>query len=286
VSLARRSWCALLVFSLPIVFFLEFRFLMADHRSTRYFLPAIAIAAAGLGWLLPRLGAAGGAIRCGLLLWIAADCVRRAQSRPPAMKIAVLIAVLLAACLIELGLPRWRRWIGKRRSRPLLPPATARRLAAVALVGLLARPLGAVAETYQQRKLGPNTAAAILEQLTEGKGARVAYAGFNKPYLFFGSRLRNSVDVVPRAADLAARTYAWRRFVQDPYEVTSYRRWRRNLERLRISWVVIVRSDWEDPERRWVLHHPEAFRRSYGDVETEIWQVLPAGRPHPHVNGL
>ncbi|HET9768893.1 MAG TPA: glycosyltransferase family 39 protein, partial [Thermoanaerobaculia bacterium] len=272
VGLVRRSWLASLVFSLPIAFFLEFRFLMPDHRSIRYFLPAIAIAAVAVSWLLPMLGAAAGALRCGLLLWIAGDSLRRAQGWPPGTKVAVLVGVLLAACLIELG-RRWPLW--GRRSPPLpsaattrMSAVTTRRLAAVALVALLARPLGAVAEKYQQRRLGFNTAAATLEQLTKGEGARVAYAGLNKPYLFFGSHLQNSVDVVPRIADLASRTYAWGRFVQDPYEIKGYPRWRRNLERLRIGFVVIMRSDAEDPERHWMLQRPQGFRRVYEDIET------------------
>src|SRR4030095_13302462 len=44
-ALARRRWREALVFALPVVFFLQFRFLMHDHRDIRYFLPGIALAA-------------------------------------------------------------------------------------------------------------------------------------------------------------------------------------------------------------------------------------------------
>ena len=39
--------------------------------------------------------------------------------------------------------------------------------------------------------------------------------------------------------------------------------------------MVIVRSDWDEPERGWMLGRPAAFRMEYWDAETEIWRVIP-----------
>jgi hypothetical protein len=84
------------------------------------------------------------------------------------------------------------------------------------------------------------------------------------------------LEIVPRSRALDARTYRWRSQLADPYDDTGpYRRWRGNLERLGIELVVVIRSPWEDPERRWMAHRTTDFQLVYQDAGAEIWRVLP-----------
>ena len=62
---------------------------------------------------------------------------------------------------------------------------------------------------YQDLKLANLPAPTALEQLAGPDGARVAYAGMNQPYFFFGSRFQNALEIVPRTRDLDARYYRW-----------------------------------------------------------------------------
>ncbi|MFP5288455.1 MAG: hypothetical protein ACLGI9_22150, partial [Thermoanaerobaculia bacterium] len=85
---------------------------------------------------------------------------------------------------------------------------------------------------------------------------------------------QNDVRIVPRSVNLNAEHYRWGTSIGLPYRVGPYRRWRQNLERLDVDLVVIVRSRWENPERRWIVQRPGHFRLVYEDAETEIWKVL------------
>ena len=142
-------------------------------------------------------------------------------------------------------------------------------------MALAALALGRTVTKYQEEKLSEQPGPLALERLVPPRGGRIAYAGLNAPYLFFGSRLQNAVEIVPRSRALAARTYRWGSRLAQPYVIGPYHVWRSNLERLRIEFVVVCRSRWEDPERRWMTRHPGEFRRVYEDGETEIWRVLP-----------
>ena len=105
----------------------------------------------------------------------------------------------------------------------------------------------------------------------------MAYAGYNQPYFFFGSRFQNGLEIVPRTRDLDARYYRWGMELAEPepYAAGPYRRWRGNLERLGIRYVVVVRSAWEDPERRWITHRSEDFELAWTNPQVEIWRVVP-----------
>jgi hypothetical protein len=145
---------------------------------------------------------------------------------------------------------------------------------AAALVAALALPLGWGVTTYQAVKLAKVPAALALERLVGPQGAHVAYAGLNQPYLFFGSRFQNDLEIVPRNRAVEAQYYRWGMQLEDPYVERSYARWRGILEDLEIQWVVTVRSEWEDPEHRWVSRRTDDFALAYQDPDVEIWRVL------------
>ncbi len=268
LALGRRRWREALVFSLPVVFFLQFLLLMHDHRDIRYFLPGIALAAVAFAWLLAQIGRWGFPVRAALLAWIAWQAIRQFKGGSDE-RILTTLAVLGMAVFLESG---WRRWQDRAAPCPTWIGRWGWTLAA-GLLALAAMPLGRTVATYQKVKLAKQPGPLALERLAGPDGARVAYAGFNKPYLFFGSRLQNDLEIVPRSRALAARTYRWGGRLEEPYAVGPYRRWHGNLERLGIELVVIIRSRWEDPERQWMVRRTRDFRLLYQDMETEIWQV-------------
>jgi hypothetical protein len=275
LAIWRRRWVAALVFSLPVVLFLEFLFLMHDHRDVRYFLPAIGLAAVAFAWLLAEIGPRAFPLRVLLLGMIAWEATRRAGWTSP--RAGLTFVALLAAG--TLGSLAWGRW-GRERA-PALRSWTERWgwAAAAAIVLAAALPLGWMIGTYQAKKLANLPGPLALERLVGPHGARVAYAGMNQPYLFFGSRFQNDLEIVPRTRELDARYYSWGSELGNPYEIVSYRRWRRSLEQLGITLVVIVRSDSEDPERRWILHRTGEFALAWADPEVEIWRLVPPAVP-------
>jgi len=273
LALARRRWREALVFFLPAVLFLQFRFLVHDHRDIRYVLPAIALAAVAFVWLLAQIGGRTFPFRAALLVWILWQAIRDFLWTVD-RKVLTALALLAAGALLETAWRRWREWERAPRVRASL--ARWGGLAAAALVAVAAVPLGGMISKYQEVKLARKPGPLALERLAGPDGARVAYTGFNQPYHFFGSRLQNDLEIVPRSRALDARTYSWGSELADPYDDSGpYRRWRGNLERLGIELVVVIRSPWEDPERRWMAHRTTDFQLAYQDPLTEIWRVLP-----------
>ncbi|HSK77962.1 MAG TPA: phospholipid carrier-dependent glycosyltransferase [Thermoanaerobaculia bacterium] len=267
VAFWRRKVIAGVVLALPAIFFLQFLYLMYDHRDVRYFLAGIALAAVGLAWLLDRAGTWGSSVRSLLLLVLTTQLARRLE-RTSWVENLVALALLLLAFVA----PRARRWLAEHRGvfrRGWVPWA-----AGAAVVGA-AVALGAGVEVYQKQKLRKRPAVLALEKAVGPAGARVAYVGLNAPYLFFGRRLENDVRIVPLTRNLDAAYYRWGGPVERPFEQGPYRRWKKNLADLDIRTVVVIRSSWEDPERRWMAKRRTQFRRIYRDWETEIWRVRP-----------
>lgn len=264
-ALWRRRWVAALALSLPVIFFLEFRFLMHDHRDNRYILPAIALAAVAFAWLLEWSGPRAALVRIALLAvipFVALAALRLGNLRTAALALALLALGFLVV--------RSRGWT------PSIRFASERwRWIAAALLAVAALPLGWAVATYQEVKLVNRSAPFVLEQLAGPNGARVHYTGLNQPYLFFGGRLQNELQIVPRNGDLAAQYYSWESPITDPYVPVNYRRWRRSLDRRGIQLVVAVLTPWADPERSWMVNRTKGFERVYQDGETEIWRVLP-----------
>jgi hypothetical protein len=264
--LRRRPLLHVAVALLPAVLFLEFLFLVHDHRETRYLFAALALGALDLAWLLDD----------GEIAWVA----------------ALLVALFHLGCQ-RLGLGRWQEvalllavlgsaLLGSRRRAPSAPirlPAGrwapwAAALLAVGALSLAARAMGEALARYPERKLAREPAALALERAAGPAGARVAYLGSNQPYLFFGSRLQNEVEIVPRTWNLAAQYYTWGGDGRFPYDDGSPRRWRRILEALKIDCVVAIRDPEEGPERGWILADPRGYQRIYDDGETSIWRVV------------
>jgi hypothetical protein len=276
LALQRRRWLTALTFLLAIVFFLQFLDLMQDHRDIRYFLPAIALAAVAFAWLLETGGPRVTFPLRGLLLaWIAFQAVRRVGDTG-AVQAGVAVAVVIVGCLAEIA---WQRRAG---SVPRVRPWRAWTGAAV--VAAAALPLGWAVDRYQAVKLESQPAALALERLVGPRGAHVAYAGYNQPYLFFGSRFQNDVEIVPRNRSVDAQYYRWGTRLANPYVEGSYSRWKGILDDHEIAFVVTVRSPWEDPEHRWVSKRTDDFALAYQDPSVEIWRVLdtpPAAGPPP-----
>jgi hypothetical protein len=267
LALWRRRWLTAMTFLLATAFFLQFLYLMQDHRDIRYFLPALALAAVAFAWLLEAGGPRVALPLRGLLLaWIVLQGVRRI-GEPYAGQIAIAAVMLAAAWLAEIA---WRRQgrASATWSTPWMAPAAA------ALVAITAVPLGWGVDHYQAVKLARQPAALALERLAGPNGAHVAYAGYNQPYLFFGSRFQNDLEIVPRNRSVDAQTYRWGTRPANPYVEGSYSRWRGILDDKGIEWVVTVRSPWEDPEHRWVSRRTEDFALAYQDPQVEIWRVI------------
>ncbi len=259
LALWRRRWVAALTLLLAAVFFLEFRYLMADHRDIRYFLPAIGLAAVAFAWLLEEIGPRAIPLRDVLLAWIAFQSARRV-GEPGA--VGVLLVIVLGVLLERAwwrGLPAFRPWM---------------RWAMMGAVALAAVPLGWVVSHYQREKFARLPAPLALERLAGPRGARIAYAGYNQPYFFFGSRFQNDLQIVPRSRRLDAQYYAWGTPIVDPYVEGTYRRWWDSLQDRGIEYVVIIRGPWEDPERRWVSRRAEDFALAWADPHVEIWRVI------------
>ena len=267
VAFWRRKVIAGIVLALPAVFFLQFLYLMYDHRDIRYFLAGLALAAVGLAWLLDRAGVVGAGLRSLLLLVITVQSVRRLE-KDSLLENLVALTLLAAAFLA----PRARRWLAEHRSA--FRRGWVAWLAGAAVLGASVA-LGASIEVYQAKKLQKRPAVLALEKEAGAAGARVAYVGLNAPYLFFGRRLENDVRIVPLTRNLDAAYYRWGGPVERPFEEGPYRRWKKNLADLNVRLVVVIRSSWEDPERRWMARRRTQFRRIYRDWETEIWRVRP-----------
>jgi hypothetical protein len=256
------------VLALPAVLFLQFLFLMHDHRENRYFFAGIALAAVAFAWLSERAGPRiGPVLRSGLLLGIAWRAFRELDLSDGESLLGIAVLVALAWLAPRVGVPRVPverlAWIG------------------AALLALAAFPLGPAIGRYQEVKLRDRPAPLFLDRTAGRGGTRAAYVGWNQPYLYFGSHLQNDVTIVPRSRNLAARYYVWGGSPELPFRSSRYRLWRDNLDRLGIDYVIVVRSPWDRPERRWIDRHPGHFRLVYQDAENEIWRVLRKSTSNP-----
>jgi hypothetical protein len=282
LAMARRRRRLAVVLALPIALFLEFRFLMHDHRDVRYILPALAIAGLAAAWLLAtadrRLGAA---VRCvilvGILLTAASHLHASAVQQAALLPLLCVLAGLAAAAA-----ERYRATATAHRHAAAdhrAPSWPRGRLGIVALLGLPAI-LGAAwagglwIDRFQTVKLAAEPAAAALDAATRWRGAHIAYVGSNEPYLFFGSRLQNDLQIVPTDGDLAAQYYFWGGSVHFPFDRPSSGQWRANLAARRIDFVVAARTADEGPERSWMAASPRDFTVLYQSPRVEIWRVV------------
>jgi hypothetical protein len=195
-----------------------------------------------------------------------------------AVSLAVVLVVLAASLpALRSRALRWRAGSAERvgsRHRFALAPRGAAITGGVAAALLAAWALGSSVERYQAGRLRETPAALALERLTAPHGTRAAYVGYNAPYLFFGTRLQNDIRIVPRSLNPVAEFYGWGISPRRPQPPGIYSRWRALLEHLAVQYVVVVRGADEDPERRWMANHWDAFHRVYTTDSVEIWQVV------------
>ena len=254
------------VFLLPATLFAEFLYLMHDHRDLRYFAAAIGFAAVAFAWCVERLPRrTASAVAGAFAVVIVGEMALRRGPTSLAIVLLVAAAVLALAAFVR---PTWLPFVLRTGAvaAPLL-------LATLALLGAPSFFRRYAAERERGSELF--AAQAVFER-TPGPTARtLAYVGSNQPYPFFGSRLQNHVEIVPTAGAPALRHYDWRGSAKLPYGPRAWRTWSANLEKLAVDAVVFVSGDYEEPERSWIVEHPERFER-LASVETiELWRVLP-----------
>jgi hypothetical protein len=273
-------WTQAALLLLPAGSFLVFLRLVHDHRDIRYFLGGVAVAAVGWAWLTDRLERSGpraGAALAALVRAAACAAVLVAavvRTKPGGASPLLLLAAAAAGALLAArrnALPRWAAAVAAR-------PAAVAALAAA----LLWLPIAQIAERYPERKLGQLPLTALIESFDEPGGATIAYVGLNAPYHLWGSRLQNRVAIVPTGDDPADRVYDWGGSTRQPFrDPERPGRWIRNLERIGVSWVVVVHAGEAHPERPLIRRRPERFHRVATVGDQELWRFLPRGRPEP-----
>jgi hypothetical protein len=280
------------VLLLPAALFIVFRFLVHDHRDIRYLLPGIAVAALAWTWLAARADArlpgAGPAIRIAAYGAALASLFEWQELPPVGVVTRLALALALGAAAVW-GPGAWPALAA--RVEAIVGSPVARRVAGAALLLAAWASAAQVAARYPERKLEVRTLPRWLEEDAAAHGmggtggaaaqprATVAYVGFNSPYLYWGSRLQNRVVIVPTRRGLAPRLYAWGRPPADPaFRVGTYRAWSKNLARLGVDYVVVVREGGEDPERRWMVRHPDRFEKATELDRSEIWRVRTPAR--------
>ena len=253
----RRALYACL-FLVPLGVYLLFVRLVEDHRGVRYLLPGLAVAAVAAAWLLSRLPPRARAVAAVAVAALAAapwvtDRPQVLLLLPPALGVGWVLA---------------RRRPVERRRRPALRFAVALGCA-LALAWLAPSTM----RKYEQHRYDNARAAGAFERLTGRRPARVAYTGWNQPYLFSGRRLQNALYMPPVAPTLDTMFYRWRGAVEEPGSTRPRRDWQRNLDRLGVDWVVWVMAGREvRPERGWMMRSPR-FSCVYTDGKVEIWKV-------------
>jgi hypothetical protein len=277
------------------VLFLEFRYLMYDHRDVRYILAALAIGAVALAWILEAVKQRllGFSLRAAALLGVLQAAAGRAHLRGWQAG-ALILCLVMGAALVTLNLGRRPDTLtagtvgGRRESGPAPAHSRDRRAgrcwaiacAAIAAMAATAWGLGSLVGRYQAAKLAIQPAALTLERAAGSTGARIAYVGANQPYLFFGSRLQNDVRIVPTNDDLAAQFYTFAGNARFRFNGGSPQQWRRNLAALGIRFVVAARSAAEGPERAWMASDPGHFRPIGRTPEAEVWKFESSAPGH------
>jgi len=263
-----RSWRRRLfetaMFLLPAVFYVEFVFLMADHREIRYFVGAVLLVGVGAIWLVSRLPRRTAALFFGLLAAIAAGgATAKLAEGKMTITFAAGVGVGIAAWLIQRGHER-------------IPAVyrVAPRLAGVAVV------LAAVAASptlggYRERWANDEPVARKLATLTREQPSSVGVIGTNQPYFYFGPSLQNLALYVPTHSDPKASYYEWGGTDVFPRNDVHEGEWRRNLRSFGIGYIVVERTGVPLPELAWIEADPDEFPLLFRDGPTDLYRVNP-----------
>lgn len=265
----QRSWTSgtrllrVAVLALPALLFLEFLVFTHDHRDLRYFLAGLALAAVACAWCLDQLPATFGHTAQALLtVLVLGELALRQETWSRA------VLELALGCSAALGLA----WLtGRRAAVRRWGVAAASLAAATVAVAGADRPLSRYAAA--RAAAAPFASATALERLAGPQPKAIAYVGYNQPYAFFGSRLRDRVEIVSAHGTAYDRTFTWGGTGRIPSANGDLRTWTRNLIRLSIEYVVLDPRGEPEPERTWLSAHPDRFEHLATVDEIELWRI-------------
>jgi hypothetical protein len=258
----RRRLFETALFILPAVFYMEFVFLMADHRDIRYFVGAVLLAGVGAIWLVSRLPGRAARLLFGLLaVGAAAGVTADLPEGKTTITFAAGVGVGIAAWLIQRGHVR-------------LPAVfrVAPRLAGVAVV-LAALSASPTLGGYRERWGNDEPVARKLAAMTREQPSSVGVIGTNQPYSYFGPSLQNLALYVPTHSDLQASYYVWDGTDVFPRNGVHEGEWRRNLRSSGIGYIVVERTGAPLPELAWIEAEPDEFPLLLRDGPTDLYRV-------------
>lgn len=250
----RRRFATVLSLA-PAGILVAYSFVLYEHRDVRQIAAVFPIAAAAL---VRSLDLMPGGVRLAALATTACVGAAAAIARQPDLSLAGVAVGLAIASGIAL----------RRRA-----PRTAA-IAGTAALAAVALGVAPFLADYPSSRLHHEPLGEALERETGGLPAVVAYVGGNRPYVFWGARLQNRVEIVPAVGGPDASYYRW----GAPPPAARQRggslaRWRANLEALEVEWVVCDRSGLDTPARRWLPRLGRRVERVLVSDQGEIWRV-------------
>lgn len=266
----RRRLRRAAVFGLPAVFFLLFLFLVHDHRDIRYLFAAIALAAVGFAALVAAASRRRPWIAIAVEATVAVAVIVRFVRPDRLSPVGVVLALLAVAAAVALARPAGGPLRRRLRQAPARAAATL-----IVLAGFAA--VSPELASYQRRKYANDLIVEALERRAPG-GTVIAYAGYNRPYPYFGARLEHRVEQVPTRGPVDARYFNWGGEPSIPWRSGRYRAWHRNLRQLGVEHLILESRP--DPEQRWAEVHPESFQLITFHGNRQLWRFEPsAGAP-------
>jgi hypothetical protein len=236
---------------LPAWLLLTYVLFTPDPRDVRYVLAVPLLAGAAFAAVLARAPLA-------FRLATAGGLIVLAVARGGSTAVAVPVGALAAAALLGVGavvLPEGGR------SRAVVGVGLA------CLVSLVLVPVQAKYQLLRQRFEG---GALALEKLAGGRPVALAYFGGNRPHFYFGDRFENRVEIAPFAGPLEGRFYDFGRPpAPDLFEGRKARSWLRNLDSLRVDYVVAGGSGRQEA---WLERAESPFELAAEGAGYRIWR--------------